>query len=58
MKFKKNNLAVRQRGQAMTEYALMALAMTAVCWLVFEAFMVAYQMYMKAFMLLLILPVP
>lgn len=53
-----NRGAVKDSGQAMTEYALMAMAIMAGSVFLFQSFMTAYQYYTRAFYLLLILPIP
>lgn len=50
--------SIPESGQAMTEYAIMSLAMCAVSAFLFEELMVAFEAYTKAFYLLLILPIP
>ena len=53
-----NKFSVKARGQAMTEYALMAMAIMAGSVFLFQSFMTAYQYYTRAFYLLLILQIP
>lgn len=53
-----NEMTIKNSGQAMTEYALMAMAIMAGSVFVFQSFMTAYQYYTRAFYLLLILPIP
>lgn len=49
---------LRQAGQAMTEYALMSMAIMAASVFLFERLMTAYQIYTKGFYILLTMPFP
>ena len=53
-----NRLNDNESGQALTEYALMSMCIMSGCVFFFQQMMSAYQLYTKAFYLLVVLPFP